>query len=96
LEYPLTSTVSLNFISYMLPLRLDAFESISYHSGVPEFQPVNATTQFYANPGRPAGTSPSGMRLPFVLLFSSQPDSLDERVPVPGLLAGRVLRVTAA
>jgi hypothetical protein len=53
----------------MLPLRLDAFKSISYHSGVPEFQPVNATTQFYANPGRPAGTSPSGMRLPFVLLF---------------------------
>jgi hypothetical protein len=29
LEYPLASTVSLNFISYILPIRLEAFESIS-------------------------------------------------------------------
>ena len=33
------------------------------------FQPVNITAQFYANPERPAGTSPWGMRLQFVLLF---------------------------
>jgi hypothetical protein len=33
------------------------------------FQPVNITAQFYANPTRPANTSPWGMRLQFVLLF---------------------------
>jgi hypothetical protein len=33
------------------------------------FQPVNITAQFYANPTRPANTSPWGLRLQFVLLF---------------------------
>ncbi len=33
------------------------------------FQPVNITAQFYANPTRPANTSPWGVRLQFVLLF---------------------------
>ena len=33
------------------------------------FQLVDITAQFYANPERPAGTSPWGMRLQFVLLF---------------------------
>jgi hypothetical protein len=33
------------------------------------FQPVNISAQFYANPTRPANTSPWGMRLQFVLLF---------------------------
>jgi hypothetical protein len=33
------------------------------------FQPVNVSAQFYANPTRPANTSPWGMRLQFVLLF---------------------------
>ena len=32
-------------------------------------QPVNISAQFYANPIRPAGTSPWGMRLQFALLF---------------------------
>jgi hypothetical protein len=33
------------------------------------FQPVNITAQLYANPVRPAGTSPWGLRIQFVLLF---------------------------
>ena len=33
------------------------------------FQPVNITAQIYANPTRPANTSPWGLRLQFVLLF---------------------------
>ena len=33
------------------------------------FQPVNITAQFYGNAVYPAGTSPWGLRLQFVLLF---------------------------
>jgi hypothetical protein len=33
------------------------------------FQPVNITAQLYANAVHPAGTSPWGLRLQFVLLF---------------------------
>jgi hypothetical protein len=33
------------------------------------FQPVNLTLQFYANPTRPPGTSPWGMRMQIAFLF---------------------------
>ncbi len=33
------------------------------------FQPVNLTAQFYGNAVHPAGASPWGMKLEFVLLF---------------------------
>lgn len=33
------------------------------------FQPVNITAQLYANTVHPAGTSPWGLRMQFVLLF---------------------------
>jgi hypothetical protein len=32
-------------------------------------QPVNLTLQFYANPTRPPGTSPWGMRMQIAFLF---------------------------
>jgi hypothetical protein len=62
-EYPLVSTVSLNFTSYMLALgSLGRVRIHFYHSGVLGFQPVNITAQFYANPEHPAPNVSPGER----------------------------------
>jgi hypothetical protein len=63
-------TITANWETPSSPYR----STVPYGGGIgrimkPGFQPVNLTLQFYANPTRPPGTSPWGMRMQIAFLF---------------------------